>query len=281
MARFTTPGTPGSSGQSFLLKGNYANLAAFNAGAGASAGTPGDCWLLESDGSLMVYSSEDGWFDAGDIIGPAGPQGPIGLQGPTGATGLTGAKGDTGETGGQGIQGVKGDKGDKGDTGSTGSTGPAGGFGYHGSFYDILNQTVTQQQQSTGVPVMVRNTDTDATSGFTILNNSQIKAANNGIYNIAFSFQFHNTGGGGNGTTVEIWLRKNGQDVPDSNTRVTVNTNSPYVVSAWNFFQKMNANDYVEIMWGTDNYKIQMLHNTGAMGGPAIPSAIITVNQVG
>ena len=72
MARFTTPGVKGDSGQSFTLLGNYPNLAAFEAGAGSSPGNPGDCYLLESDGSLMVYSVEDGWFDAGDIIGQYG-----------------------------------------------------------------------------------------------------------------------------------------------------------------------------------------------------------------
>lgn len=258
MARFTFPGVPGPSGQSFILRGNYPNLAAFNAGAGAAPGQPGDCWLLESDGSLMVYSTEDGWFDAGDIIGPQGPQGPIGLQGPKGDTGNTGAKGDKGDTG---------------------NTGPAGGFGSYGSWYDTATQEVLPTELSTGKPVLIRQQD--LASGFQRINGSKIKATNAGIYNFAFSFQFRNEGGGGNGTTVEIWLVKNGQEVPDTNTRVSVNTNSPYVVSAWNFFQQLNANDEIEIYWATDNHHIVMKYNTGTMGGPAIPSAIITVNQVG
>ena len=186
------------------------------------------------------------------------------------------------------IAGPAGPRGEKGDTGATGPQGPKGDTGasgisssYYGSFYDILTQTVTQQQESTGVAVKVRSVDTDATRGFSVVNNSRITAANPGVYNFAFSFQFRNTGGGGSGTTVEVWFTKNGQPIPDSNTRVTVNTNSPYVVSAWNLFQKLNANDYVEMYWATDNHHIEMTHNTGAMGGPAIPSAIITVNQIG
>lgn len=186
-----------------------------------------------------------------DIPGPAGPRG---------------EKGDTGLTGPQGA---------KGDTGSTTIAGTS-----YGSFYDILTQTVTVQQESSGIPVKVRSIDTDLTNGFSVLNNSQIKTANSGKYNIAFSLQLHNTGGGGSGTTVEIWLRKNGIDIPETNTRVTVNTNSPYVVAAWNFFIKLNTNDYFEIMWATDNHHIEMPHNTGNMGGPSIPSAIITVNQI-
>lgn len=260
MARFTIPGIPGESGQSFILLGHYDNIAAFNAGAGATPGNPGDCYLLESDGSLMVYSSEDGWLDAGDILGPAGPQGPIGLQGP---------KGDTGETGAIGP---------KGDTGDTGAT---GGFGYHGSFYDTITQEIVQGQESIGIPVLIRSVDSNATNGFTVVDNSKMRAQYPGVYNFAFSFQFHNDGGGGNGQTVEIWFTKNGTAIPDSNTRIAVNTNSPYVVSAWNIFQKLNATDYVQMYWATDNHHIRMKYNTGTMGGPAIPSAIITVNQVG
>ena len=100
-------GAQGPAGNSFTLKGSYANLAAFNAGAGAAPGTLGDAWLVSSDGSLMVYGST-GWFDAGDLMGPQGPQGIQGIQGLQGI---------------QGIQGLQGLKGDKGDTGATGTIG--------------------------------------------------------------------------------------------------------------------------------------------------------------
>jgi len=175
---------------------------------------------------------------------------------------------------GSGAPGPQGPTGPKGDTGSISDSS-------YGSFYDVQTQSVTQQQESTGIPVLIRSIDTDATKGFTVIDNSKMKATNAGIYNFAFSFQFHHTSGGNSGATVEIWFVKNGVAVSDSNTRIAVNTNSPYVVAAWNLFQKLNANDYVQLYWATDNHHIQMAHNTGTMGGPAIPSAIITVNQVG
>jgi hypothetical protein len=213
-------------------------------------GEPGDAHLVGTH--LYSWNEEsNSWIDAGEIVGPTGATGATGLTGPTGPTGPTGA------------------------------TGATGGFGYHGSFYDKVTQAVTQGQQSTGVAVKLRNIDTDSTNGFTVVSNSQVKAQYAGVYNISFSLQFHNTGGGGNGTTVEIWLAKNGVAVPDTNTRLTVSPNSPYMVAAWNFFQKMNVNDYFQLMWATDNYKIEIPNNTGSMGGPAIPSAIVTANQVG
>jgi collagen type II alpha len=88
-------GVQGPAGNSFTLKGHYANLAAFNAGAGAAPGAIGDAWLLDSDGSIMVYAVT-GWFDAGDLMGPQGvqgPQGPTGAQGPKGDTGAQGPAG--------------------------------------------------------------------------------------------------------------------------------------------------------------------------------------------
>ena len=270
-------GIQGLQGAALIILGNYPTWAAWN--AANITGEAGDAWLILEDGSLMVWDTiTNSWFDAGDLQGPQGIQG---IQGPKGDQGIQGIQGIQGEQGLKGDTGDQGPQGEKGDKGDTGDTGPVGGFGYYGSFYDVLTQEVALGEESIGIPVLVRNIDTDATSGFTIVDNSKIKAQYPGVYNFAFSFQWHNTGGGGNGTTVEIWFTKNGQQIPDSNTRVAVNTNSPYVVSAWNIFQKMNANDYIQMYWATDNHHIVMKNNTGLMGGPAIPSAIITVNQVG
>jgi len=204
------------------------------------------------------------------------------LAGATGAPGVctkgdTGPQGPPGPQGDQGIQGVQGTQGIQGIQGIQGPAGPLSG--YYGSFYDVLDQTVSAV--STGQPVLFRQTDLTMTSGFSVVSNSRITAANSGKYNIAFSFQLHNTGGGGSGSTVEIWFAKNGTPLAESNTRIAVNTNSPYVVAAWNYFVPLNAGDYVEIYWATDNDHIILDHNTGTMAGPAIPSTILTVNQVG
>jgi hypothetical protein len=180
----------------------------------------------------------------------------VGVPGPQGPTGATGA---TGPAGPQGEPGV------------------AGGFGSYGSWYDVGDQTINIV--SVGQPVLIRQQD--IVSGFSRSGNSRIVAANAGVYNLAFSIQLHHTSGGGSGSTAEIWFAKNGIAIPESNTRIAVNTNSPYVVAAWNLFQQLNTGDYLEIYWSTDNASVRLEHNTGAMGGPAIPSVIATINQVG
>ena len=268
-------------------------------GADGAAGATGSPGSAGSDGSAGAQGpqGEKGDTGATGATGATGSQGAQGDKGDTGATGAQGDKGDTGATGAAGVctqgdTGPQGPPGPQGDIGATGSQGiqgiqgiqgPPGTSGmasaYYGSFYDIQDQLITTP--SVGKPVLVRNTDATITNGFSVVGGSRITAANSGKYNVAFSFQLHNRGGGGSGTTAEIWFVKNGVQLPDSNTRIAVNTNSPYVVAAWNYFMPLNAGEYVEIYWATDNANIVLEYNTGAMGGPAIPSAIITVNQVG
>jgi len=151
--------------------------------------------------------------------------------------------------------------------------------GYYGSFYSSLDQT-------DGVtPHLMFCENTADADGVTMelgdeATKSQITFANAGTYNIQFSAQFHNTGGGGSGNTVHIWFKLNGTDIADSDTRLTVPSNAPYVVAAWNFIVSVAAGDYVEISWFTDNSNIILEHELITATYPAIPSVIITATQI-
>jgi hypothetical protein len=150
--------------------------------------------------------------------------------------------------------------------------------GKYGSFYDIETQQITEAQQNIGRPVLLRQTA--GADGFSIVDNSKITAQYPGIYDLQFSLQLHHTAGGGSGQNVEIWLVKNEQQVAYTNTRVDVNTNGPYVVAAWDFIIDLAAGDRAQLYWATDNHHIVLQYNTGTMGGPAIPSAIVTIIPV-
>jgi hypothetical protein len=73
----------------------------------------------------------------------------------------------------------------------------------HGSFYSTQTQTTVGSEQKA---MTFNNTDATATLGFSIVTNSQITAANTGIYNIAFSAQLRKTSGGG-ATQIYIWIK--------------------------------------------------------------------------
>jgi hypothetical protein len=96
-------GIQGETGAALTVLGSYPNLAAFLAGAGGSPGNPGEAWLLESDGSLMIWNTAtNAWEDVGDLQGPQGLQGIQGVQGEQGPQGVQGI---------QGIQGISGTSG--------------------------------------------------------------------------------------------------------------------------------------------------------------------------
>ena len=124
--------------------------------------------------------------------------------------------------------------------------------------------------------------ETDWQTGISLTNSSRITMTNAGKYNIAFSAQMHQTSSQG---VVNIWLNKNGTPVANTNTKFDITANNPYAVAAWNFFVNAAAGDYYQIMWSSnDNHTVlEALAATGsgATLHPAIPSVIVTVNQVG
>lgn len=115
----------------------------------------------------------------------------------------------------------------------------------------------------------------------TIVDGSHITVAEAGTYNIAFSAQVTKTGGGAE--TVYFWLRTNGIDIPDTNTGLLLSGNNDKQVAAWNFFVTLDAGEHATLMWASSNAAVQILYVSAADTpfGPAIPSMILTVNQVG
>ena len=149
---------------------------------------------------------------------------------------------------------------------------------YYGSFYSTQTQTTVGSEQKA---MTFNNTDPAATLGFSIVSNSQITAANTGIYNIAFSAQLRKTSGGG-ATQIYIWIKKNGVNLTDSNTTLTLANNGDLLVAAWNLFLQLNAGQYVELFWYATSANIQLYYNaTPVVGLPDIPSVIATINRVG
>ena len=162
---------------------------------------------------------------------------------------------------------------------------PGGGGGvtpYYGSFYSLTEQSLANTSQIKAWEYEV----TDISHGVSIQPDlsakpTRITMANAGVYNIQFSTQLYNLGGGGSNSHIDVWLSKNGTTVPDTNTRVSVNTNSPYVVASWNFVVNASAGNYFELMWNTNHTNNHLYYIAAAGSIPATPSIILTVNRVG
>lgn len=141
----------------------------------------------------------------------------------------------------------------------------------YGSFLSTLDQQLAINSPG----AMTLNVTTES-AGVTVVAGSQITFAQDTTFDLQFSAQLHHRSGGGSGDNVYIWLALNGNPVPQSASRVHVNSNK-YAVAAWDWLLSVQAGDHVEIMWMTDNANI-VLEALPAVGPvPEIPSLIVTV----
>ncbi|MEY4995199.1 MAG: hypothetical protein RLZ65_1048, partial [Actinomycetota bacterium] len=164
--------------------------------------------------------------------------------------------------------------------GAQGPQGPQGTttFGYRGSFWSTISQSPIAV--NTATPFTFNATDPLATNGVAISGSSQIVIANSGVYNIAFSAVLAKKDAGED--FVDIWLMKNGQNVPDTNTVLRLNAKDDRRVAAWNFFVSANSGDHFELIWLARTSSETFISAEPATGvKPAVPSIILTVNQVG
>jgi hypothetical protein len=151
----------------------------------------------------------------------------------------------------------------------------------YGAFQDSTNQTAA----STTVAYAVTFDTTDFSNGITLSNNSRLNVKNAGLYNLQFSIQLKNTTN--DGQDVDIWFRKNGTNIPNSNSRFhptpRKSAGDPsHIIAALNFFVDMAVNDYIEIVWRTANtgVSIEAFGTSTSPTRPAVPSVIATMSFV-
>lgn len=151
-----------------------------------------------------------------------------------------------------------------------------GVVGFYGSFYD----TTTQTNPTASAINIIKVNSTAEANGINNDGGSKIIFDYPGTYNIQFSAQFDKTDGGDD--DFDIWLRKNGQDVPWSNTQVSIHNNNGKSVPSWNFILTLAGGDYIELAWSSADTNMRILA-VGTQSNPirpAVPSVILTAQQV-
>jgi hypothetical protein len=143
----------------------------------------------------------------------------------------------------------------------------------YGAFYSTITQS-----GSANVSQSMSYNNTDYAAGVSIVNGSQITLENVGVYNIQFSAQLVDTSFGD--STIRIWLKKNGTNVPNTATKIFLPANEE-LVAAWNWIVPATSpNDYYVIAWQTTDNDARILYEPASGNYPAIPSIILTVTQV-
>jgi hypothetical protein len=162
--------------------------------------------------------------------------------------------------------------------------GPRGGK-YINAPYGAFQDSTDQVAASTTVATAITFDTTDFSNGVTLSNSSRLNVSQSGIYNIQFSIQFKNTT---NDTQdVDLWLRKNGTNIDNSNSRFGLgprkSSGDPsHMIGALNFFVSLAANDYIEIVYRVSDVGVSIEHFAASASPtrPAVPSAIVTLSFV-
>lgn len=164
----------------------------------------------------------------------------------------------------------------------------AGSF-YGGSFYgDGKHINVPYNQFQSNSDQTAANTYTayavtydvsDFPDGISLSSSSRINVQHGGVYLFTYSIQFQNDT---NSTeTVDVWFRKNGTDIANSNSQFSMparkSAGTPAsLIAVTPFMIDLAAGDYIQIMWrpSVTTVSIQQLPAVTANPGvtPAIPS---------
>jgi hypothetical protein len=224
---------------------------------------PSNEWSFDSDGYL--YGPADGYLPVQGLLGPSGEI-DLEIVAPT-AVVINGQFGEFLNSSGNSDNQI-----------ATIGDVNAARFGASASFFSTADQG---PHTANAIQAFTFN-NTDWATGVTLGSTTQVTMTNAGKYNIAFSAQLHQTNSSG---VVNIWLNKNGTPMANTNTKVAIASNNPFAVAAWNFFVDAAAGDYYELMWSSASNHTVIEHDvatgSGATLHPAVPSVILTVNQVG
>jgi hypothetical protein len=150
---------------------------------------------------------------------------------------------------------------------------------YYGAFYD----GGTQPLLAVNTPQVMSANTTTHSSGVVLSGGTKFVVLNTGTYNFQFSAQLNKTSSGTD--EVAIWFRKNGVDIPYSNTEMQVpkQGSTGKLVASWNYVDVLNANEYLEIVWASADITYELLYQpvqTVPYAKPATPSIIVTLTQV-
>lgn len=273
-------------------------------GASGSTGPTGNTGPAGVAGSTGPTGAT-GFTGAPGVTGPAGSIGPTGQAGvatntgatgstgntgPTGMTGPAGTSANTGATGNTGPTGMTGPAGSATNTGATGPTGPTGSIGPTGttnlgtnpvaSYYSTATQPISDGTiVPTPAPSVFTYNSIAFQRGISVVSGSRITVSVAGVYEAYFSVEIHRIAGGSN-IYIYIWLRKNGVDVPDTNGRVSVNSNNGDSLPIVPYFIELNAGDYIEFVAQADGDSCEILALTPTIG-PFIPSIIVGIKRIG
>ncbi len=161
----------------------------------------------------------------------------------------------------------------------------------YGAFEDNTTQTA-----AANVPTSMLFNVVSYSNEVAIVSNSRITVTHAGMYNLQWSGQFQNADNAIH--DISVWLRKNGagpgSDISGSRGVISVPARKSAtagdegkVIAGWNYFVELQAGEFVEIWWDTDNalvtlqaYPADSAVFTGSISGTTMTVSAVTSGTI-
>ncbi len=153
----------------------------------------------------------------------------------------------------------------------------------YGQFQSQTDQTAAAIDQAYAITY----DQSDFLDGVTLSSGSRLTVPYEGVYTVTFSIQFQNTTN--DVQDIDIWLRKNGTDIPATNSQFSIPARksagtASHLIATTSIMVELAANDYIQLMWHVTDTGVtmQQFPAVTAVPGttpaiPATPSAIVQV----
>jgi len=146
---------------------------------------------------------------------------------------------------------------------------------YYGQFARTTD--VTAAVINTAYPIEMNVTE--VANGVTIgTPTSRLVAEFSGLYNFQVNFQLLSNSA--SAKNAWLWFRKNGVDIADSASVVTLSGNNEAKSAHKSDFISLDAGEYVEMMFAVDNTGLFLDATAATAFAPAAPAVLVAVTQV-
>lgn len=149
----------------------------------------------------------------------------------------------------------------------------------YGSFSDNTTQTLA----AIDTPTLVKMNTTDFSHGVSIVNDgsgnpTKITVTDAGLYQLAVATQ--HTSSNASQKDIQVWLRKNGTDVPNSNSIITLYSNGASTVFSTTYIVSLLAGEFMQVVWSANSTATTLQAFPASGFSPAIPSIIASLTQI-
>ena len=105
--------------------------------------------------------------------------------------------------------------------------------------------------------------------------NTQITPTYSGVYNFELSVEI--TSASASAKTLDFWVRRSGVDIANTAREHIISGSGGVDDFEYSFTIDVQAGQYIELMWATDDTNVTIDYQAASSPRPAIPSTLVTV----